>query len=70
VPVVIAKAGQLETVESDRSGLHWQTLEELQSHTLRLIGDPALCQRLAAGALERCREFDYAAFARHVRSIL
>jgi glycosyltransferase involved in cell wall biosynthesis len=70
VPVVIAKAGQLETVEADVSGLHWRTLDELQTLTQRLINDPALCQRLAAGALRRSRSFDYQAFAQQVRAVV
>ena len=70
VPVVIAKAGQLETVQANQSGLHWHTLNELQAQTQRLITDPALCRRLAAGALRRSRDFDYAAFEQQVRAVV
>ncbi|HEY1015624.1 MAG TPA: glycosyltransferase family 4 protein, partial [Herpetosiphonaceae bacterium] len=70
VPVVIAKAGQLETVEHDRSGLHWHSVGELRAHTQRLIDDPALWGRLHEGALARSRQFDYQSFARQVRERL
>lgn len=70
VPVVIAKAGQIETVVPDASGLLWHTLDELQAQTQRLIGDPALADRLAAGALRRSQEFEIGAFARRVRATL
>lgn len=70
VPVVIAKAGQIETVVPDQSGLLWNSLHELQAHTRRLIGDPALLRRLSAGAVERSRAFEYSSFAERVRSVL
>jgi glycosyltransferase involved in cell wall biosynthesis len=70
VPVVIAKAGQIETVVSDESGLLWHTLDELQAQTRRLIGDPALAARLSAGALQRSRQFEIGAFARRVHEAL
>jgi glycosyltransferase involved in cell wall biosynthesis len=70
VPVVIAKAGQLETVIPDASGLLWSTLDELQAQTRRLIADPALLHQLAAGAVQRSRDFDFDVFARRVAEIL
>lgn len=70
VPVVIAKAGQIETVVPNESGLLWHTLAELQAQTQRLIGDPALAERLAAGALRRSQEFEISAFAQRVRERL
>lgn len=70
VPVVIAKAGQIETVVPDESGLFWQTLDELQAKTRRLIDDPALCRRLSEGALRRSQEFEIGAFAQRVREVL
>ncbi|HEX6289874.1 MAG TPA: glycosyltransferase family 4 protein [Herpetosiphonaceae bacterium] len=70
VPVVIAKAGQLETVVHDESGLLWHTLHELQAQTRRLIDDAALRERLAAGAVERSRVFGFEVFARRVREVV
>lgn len=70
VPVVIAKAGQLETVVPYESGLLWHTLDELQAHTRTLIDDPARREQLAAGALQRSREFEMSAFAERVRQVL
>ncbi len=37
IPVVIAKAGQLETVEHEQSGFLFETEKELIMHTLRVI---------------------------------
>jgi glycosyltransferase involved in cell wall biosynthesis len=69
VPVVIAKAGQLETVTPDVSGLLWQTLVELQAQTQRLIADAALRERLAAGAVEHSRAFGFDVFAKQVQDV-
>jgi len=58
IPVVIAKAGQLEIVEPGRSGFLFTTAEELESATKRLIegfGEPwtHALMRQAAAAVER-----------------
>ncbi len=70
VPVVIGKAGQLEVVEHDRSGLHWQTLDELIGYTQQLIADKSMWQRLSDGARERSRSFGREAFDRRVEELL
>lgn len=70
VPVVIARAGQLETVTHGASGLLWRTLEELRSHTQRLIDDTALRARLSAGAQQRSRDFGMDVFAHRVRALV
>jgi glycosyltransferase involved in cell wall biosynthesis len=70
VPVVIARAGQLETVVPGESGMLWHTLDELQTQTRRLIADPALRERLAAGAIERSALFSFNVFAQGVQEIV
>lgn len=69
VPLVIAKGGQVETVEDGVSGLLWRTLEELQAHTRRVANDAALRERLAAGARERSQAFSLDAFAARVHEV-
>jgi glycosyltransferase involved in cell wall biosynthesis len=70
VPIVIGKAGQLEIVEHEISGLHWQTLAELFAHTRRIINDEALRARLSRNAIERSRTFSRAAFDDRVRELM
>lgn len=70
VPVVIARAGQLEIVEPDVSGLLWETLSQLQAQTRRLLTDHMLRERLAAGARERSLMFGMDHFARDVRALI
>ncbi len=70
VPVVIARAGQLEIVEPDVSGLLWETLPQLQAQTRWLITDQMLRERLAAGARERSLMFGMDHFARDLRALV
>lgn len=70
VPIVIGKAGQREIVEHDRSGLQWQTLDELIAQTRRVIADEALWQRLNAGAQDRSQAFSQAAFEDRVQTLM
>jgi glycosyltransferase involved in cell wall biosynthesis len=70
VPVVIGKAGQLEVVEHGRSGLHWQTLDELAALTRQVISDEALWLRLSQGAREHCKTFSREAFDQRARQLV
>ncbi len=70
VPIVIGQGGQFEIVEHNRSGLVWQTQEELAAQTRQVIDDPTLWLRLSTGALERSRAFGRAAFDRRVRQLV
>jgi glycosyltransferase involved in cell wall biosynthesis len=66
VPVVIRKAGQRETVIHGRSGLHWDSLEELQARTWEVILHADLKAKLASGAQARSEAFSHAAFERRL----
>jgi glycosyltransferase involved in cell wall biosynthesis len=70
VPIVIGRAGQREIVEPDRSGLQWQTLDELLAQTRAVIANEALWQRLSVGAQERSRAFGRAAFENRVQALM
>jgi len=70
VPVVIRRGGQGEIVEHGVSGFLWNTLDELESYTARLIADPDLCARMSAAARARSSRFDRKAFIGSFRTIL
>jgi glycosyltransferase involved in cell wall biosynthesis len=70
VPIVLGKAGQLEIVEPERSGLQWRTLGELAACTRRVIEDQQLWSRLNDGARQRSRSFSREAFNRRVRDLI
>ena len=63
VPVVIDRAGQREIVRDGIDGFRWATRAEWAERTLRVAGDEALRNRLAAAAVTRAAEFSDAAFA-------
>ncbi len=70
VPIVIGKAGQREIVEPDRSGLQWQTLDELIAQTRAVIADEVLWRRLSREAQERSRAFGGDAFKQRVAELM
>jgi len=70
VPVVLGKAGLAETVEHEKSGLLWHTLDELKRHTRRVIADAALAERLRAGARARCEAFSEERFAVRLQELV
>jgi glycosyltransferase involved in cell wall biosynthesis len=70
VPIVIGKAGQREIVEPDRSGVQWQTLNDLIAQTRAVIADEALWRRLSTGAQARSRAFGIDAFKRRVAELM
>ncbi len=70
VPVVIAKAGQLETVEHGKSGFLWNTLAELEDYTLQVARDPAVRASLQEGAIARARTFDQESFKRRLLELI
>lgn len=70
VPVVIAKAGQLETVEHGKSGYLWNTLSELDSYTIRVAKDAAIRASLQQGAIARSRVFDQDSFKRRLLDLI
>lgn len=70
IPVVIAKAGQLETVEQGQSGFLWNTLSELERYTLQVAGDPAVRASLQRGAVARARVFDQEHFKRRLLELI
>ncbi len=70
VPVVIGKAGQLEIVQSGRSGFLWDTVNQLQRFSLKLIGDEDLWQTLSLAAIERARVFSSDMFRCRINDLM
>jgi glycosyltransferase involved in cell wall biosynthesis len=57
VPVVINKGGQSESVEHGVSGFLWNTPEEWQYYTARLMQDSVLCEKMSSAARDRADLF-------------
>src|SRR5207249_4930472 len=62
VPVVVNKGGQPEIVEHGVSGFVWNTADELQDYTSRLMSDESLWQEMSQAAALRAQKFSRRAF--------
>lgn len=69
VPVVIKSGGQLEIVDA-RSGLLWNSQDELIDFTLKLINDSQLREKLAKGAITRAKMFSKERFASSILNLV
>ena len=70
VPVVIDKGGQREIVQHGVSGFLWQTIDELEEYTQRLMCDPALLQQMSSAARDRARLFAREAYTSRFLDLL
>ncbi len=71
IPVVIGKAGQLEIVRNDVNGFTWQTPQELQEQTLRVIQlTPQRKQILSQQAIQSASQFSREACEQQIQHAL
>jgi glycosyltransferase involved in cell wall biosynthesis len=70
VPVVINKGGQAEIVVDGKSGLLWDTTEELIDKTLGLIHNQKQQADLSKGAIERAEDFSKSRFEKEIDSLV
>lgn len=69
VPIVINGGGQTEIVQNGINGFTFDTIAELQAHTIKIINDEALRRDIAEKAYQRSHEFNGEAFKRRVASL-
>ena len=65
VPVAIKKGGQVEIVEHGVSGFLWETLDELESYTQRLLTDDNLRVQMSEAAQKRAQRFSRDSFVQN-----
>jgi len=70
VPVVINKGGLKETVEDGKTGLFWNTEEELENLTLKLINTPQLLIDMSEQAIIESQKFSLKNFEKTLSGIL
>ena len=70
VPVVFGAAGPAEVVRDGVDGLQFRTVEELESITATLVGDPGRRSALAASAVRRSADFGPDAFAPRLQTLV
>lgn len=69
IPVVINKAGQIETVRHKVSGYRWNNMDELKEYTMKVANDEKLRKRMSKEAVKRSQQFSRKAFYKQVDSI-
>lgn len=67
VPIVINKGGQPEIVRDKIDGFLFETVEELNECTLRVINDGALWRKMSEACIKRSQEFSIEKFERRVK---
>jgi glycosyltransferase involved in cell wall biosynthesis len=70
VPVVIGQGGQIEIVEDNKSGLLWQSLDELENLTLKVIRDNSLRQKMSEAAKVRAENFNKDKFKQKILTLI
>lgn len=70
VPVVISAGGQKEIISDGKNGFLWDTLEELQEKTLRLVRDQNLWNNLSKEAKKRAQFFSNRRFCQELEKII
>lgn len=70
VPVVINAGGQKEIVTDEKNGFLWDTLEELQERTEKLMNNEDLRTRLAKDAQKRAKDFSRERFYEQISRLI
>ena len=70
VPVVINEGGQKEIVTDGKNGFFWDTIDELQIKTKKLIDNKKLLNDMAEQARMRAKDFSNAKFCQKIRQLI
>lgn len=70
VPVVIGKGGQVEIVEHGKSGFVWETLDELEEYTLKLIKKEEILEDMSKDSVMRSKIFSKEKFRQKIIQLL
>lgn len=69
VPVIIDRAGQRETVIHGKNGFRWETLEDLQKYTAKLIQNPKMLSEMSLKAIQGSKRFDSKVFHKKIEEM-
>lgn len=70
VPVVINAGGQREIVTDNENGFLWESLEELESKTKKLISDDAMFKKLSNNARKKAKDFSKEKFCEQISKLI
>ncbi len=70
VPVVINAGGQTEIVDNEKNGLLWNTPEDMENQTLKLINNQKLMSDLSKKAVEKSQDFSKEKFMNQINRLV
>lgn len=70
VPVVINEGGQKEIITDGKNGFFWDTINELQAKTKKLIDNKKLLDGMAEQARIRAKDFSKVKFCQKIRQLI
>ncbi len=70
VPVVVNKGGQQQIVDNNNNGILWDTPENLESETLKLIANEKLMKELSIGAQKKSLDYSKEKFIDQINHIV
>lgn len=70
VPVVINAGGQTEIIKDGENGYLWNTLDDLQKMTIKLMDDSKLLQKMSEKARIRAKDFSKEKFYQAVNQLI
>ena len=70
VPVVINEGGQKEIVTDGKNGFFWNTINELQVKTKKLVENKELLNDMANQARVRAKDFSRAKFCQKINQLI
>lgn len=70
VPIVVSLGGQKEIVEDKKSGLLWDTPDEMIRYTLNIIENKNLANKISKAAVERSKMFSGNKFYEQIQKLI
>ncbi|MDP2860115.1 MAG: glycosyltransferase family 4 protein [bacterium] len=70
VPVVIKRGGQPEIIEHEENGFLWETVEELQRYTTKLMENESFREKMAEKGMIRAKDFSKKKFCEELEKLL
>lgn len=70
VPIVINKGGQIEIVDEGKNGFLWNSLEELENLTIKVINDDKLREKISKEAVKKAKLFSKENFEQGILKII
>lgn len=70
VPEVFGKGGQVEIVDNSKNGFLWNSLQELEDQSLRLMTDQKLRQKMSLASIKKAGNFSKKSFENNIQKLI